>query len=324
MRMGVLSYTTRRILQFIPLILIVSFSVYFLMRLAPGDPIKTIYGMMPGRDYDPKDVERIREMYGLNDPILTQYLRWLWDFLHGNLGFSYKRHTPVAEMIMWRLANTFKIQIAGLIISVLLSLVIGVTSAVKQYSKLDEGLMVTSLFLWSVPNFWFSLMMIFLFSIFLGWFPTHGLQSMPGAPYSLSDEIWHLTLPILTLGLSMTGYFSRLVRSSMLEVLRQDYIVTARSKGLRERVVIYKHALGNAMLPVVTVLGIYFSMVFSGAAVVESVFAIPGVGSLMVSSVLFRDYSTMMGIIMVSSLATMACILLTDILYSYLDPRIQY
>lgn len=294
-----------------------------IIRSAPGDPVQTIYGMAPGRDYDPRDIERIRTSLGLNDPIYVQYLRWLFDFLRGNLGYSFKLHQSVASMILWRLTNTFKLQLSALAISLGGAITIGVISAVKQYSKTDKVSMVSVLFLWSMPGFWYALMMMLLFAVELRWFPTHGITTF-GQPYSIQNEIWHFVLPVFVLGTSMIGYSSRLVRSAMLDVLKQDYILTARSKGLAEKVVIYRHAMRNAMLPVVTMIGLYFSMVFSGAAVIETVFAIPGIGSLMVESSLFRDYSVIMGITMVVTVTTILSLLITDIVYSFLDPRIRF
>ncbi len=321
--MGLRTYILRRIIQFIPLIFIVSIITYGIIRSAPGDPIRNIYGMQAGRDYDPRDIERIRQSLGLNDPIYVQYLRWVANFLQGNLGYSYKLHESVGSMIAWRLGNTFKLQLSALVISLTSAVIIGVISAVKQYSKTDKAAMMGALFLWSMPGFWYALMMMLLFSLYLGWFPTHGIITM-GAPYSVLDEIWHFILPVVVLGTSMIGYSSRLVRSVMLEVLKQDYILTARSKGLKEKVVIYKHALRNAMLPVVTMVGLYFSWIFSGAAVIETVFAIPGIGSLMVDSCYYRDYSVIMGITMTVTVTTILSLLITDIIYSTMDPRIRY
>lgn len=321
--MGLRTYILRRIIQFIPLIFIVSIITYGIIRSAPGDPVRNIFGMLAGRDYDPADIERLRQSLGLNDPIYIQYLRWLADFLQGNLGYSYKLHEPVGPMIAWRLGNTFKLQLSALALSLTSAVIIGVISAVKQYSKTDKVAMMGALFLWSMPGFWYALMMMLIFSLYLGWFPTHGIITM-GAPYSVLDEIWHFILPVIVLGTSMIGYSSRLVRSVMLEVLKQDYILTARSKGLTEKIVIYKHAMRNAMLPVVTMVGLYFSWIFSGAAVIETVFAIPGIGSLMVESSYFRDYSVIMGITMTVTVTTIISLLITDIIYSVLDPRIRY
>ncbi len=322
--MGLRTYVLRRCLQYIPLIFIVSVVTYSVVRAAPGDPIRNIYGLVVGRDYDPKDIERIREKFGLNDPIHIQYLRWLGDFLQGNLGYSYKHHQPVASMVMFRILNTFKLQLSSLAISTTLSIIVGVVSAVRRYTKIDKALLGSALFFWSMPTFWFALMMILIFSVNLGLFPTHGLQTNPGTTHSMIDEIYHLILPVVTLGLSMIGYFSRLVRAEMLEVLSQDYIMTARAKGLKEKVVIYRHALRNVMLPIVTVLGLYFAWVFTGSAVIETVFAIPGVGSLMVEASYMRDYAVIMGITMTVTIATTLSILTTDIIYAYLDPRIRY
>lgn len=321
--MGLRTYILRRILQFIPLIFIVSAITYAIIRSAPGDPVQIIFGLAPGRDYNPADIQAIRIKLGLNLPIYIQYLQWLFGFLTGNFGYSYKAHASVASMILWRITNTFKLQLSALAISLCGAIAIGVTSAVKQYSKTDKVSMITALFLWSMPSFWYALMMMLLFSVTLGWFPVQGIATM-GAPYSLLDEIRHFILPVIVLGTSMIGYSSRLVRSAMLDVLKQDYILTARSKGLSEKVVIYKHAMRNAMLPVVTMVGLYFSMMFSGAAVIETVFGIPGIGSLMVDSSLNRDYPVIMGITMVVTVSTIFALLITDIVYSFLDPRIRF
>ena len=225
-------------------------------------------------------------------------------------------------MIESRIWNTIKLGLASLILSLLIAIPSGVISAVKQYSKLDYTVMGTSLFLWSLPSFWYGIVLILIFSLYLRLLPSGGTGALGGG--SFFEDLKYMVLPVLALGTGSAAFNARLVRSTMLDVLRQEYILTARSKGLKERVVIYKHALKNAMLPVVTVVGIHVGYLVSGTAVIENVFSWNGVGRLMVTASYQRDYPLLMGIVLVTTICVVLAILVTDIIYAYIDPRIKY
>jgi peptide/nickel transport system permease protein len=316
-------YVTRRILVLVPLLFGITIMIFVIVRSAPGDPVISFFGMRPGVDYDPSTIERVRHLLGLDQPLHIQYFQWLWRLLHGDFGRSFIHGVPVSQLIGRAMVNTLKIQIPSLLLAIGIAIPSGVISAVKQYSKADYAVMTSSLFFWSLPWFWFGMMMIYIFALQLGWFPTHGMAP-PGTEGSLIDQIRHAILPIVVLGTSSAGFMARLVRSSMLEVLRQDYISVARSKGLTEKIVIYRHALRNALLPLVTVIGLYVGLLFGGAAVTETVFAWPGCGSLIVTSARWRDYPTVMGITIIVTISVLISVLITDIAYAYLDPRVRY
>jgi len=318
--MGLMGYIVKRSLLTIPTFFVISFVVFVLVHSAPGDPVLTIYGMQPGLDFDPIYLEHIRHLYGLDQPLINQYLHWISRVLQGDLGRSYVFRLPVSKLIVNAFWNTLKLQFTGILLAIAIAIPIGVTSAVKQYSKTDYALMTSSIMLWSLPWFWYGLMLILMFAVTLGWFPTHGL-SYTGNPL---DELKHLILPATVMATSTAGFLARIVRSSMLEVLRQDYILVARSKGLKENMIIYKHALRNALLPVVTVIGLNFAYLFSGAAIIETTFAYPGCGWLIVQASNFRDYTLIMGITIIVTIGVMLTLLVTDIIYGYLDPRIKF
>ena len=321
--MGLKAYVIRRLILAVPLMIGVMTIVFVFVHLAPGDPVITVLGMRPGIDFTPADLDRIRHAYGLDRPIYVQYFDWISDLLHGDLGYSYVYAKPVSKLIASHIKNTLLLQTVSFAISLAIAIPAGVISAVKQYSKIDYVCTFFTSFFWSMPRFWLGLMMILTFTVALGVLPSSGMGP-PGQQPTLSDMLIHLILPAVTLGLNGTAFTARLTRASMLEVLRQDYILTARSKGLKERIVIYKHAFRNALLPVVTLIGVYVGWLIGGSVIVETVFAWPGIGMLVVDSANFRDYPVVMGVTLVVALSMIICVIITDIVYAYLDPRIKY
>lgn len=318
-------YIIRRVLVLIPTFFLISLLIFTLIHLAPGDPTNAMGGPHPLK---PETRERIRIEYGLDQPIPVQYLIWLNKLLHGDLGFSYLNQAPVVQMISLRIPNTLELALLSEFFSIVIAIVLGVIAAVKHHSIYDASFSVTALAGYSIPDFWLGLMLMLVFSIWLGWFPVSSVATFGttfATPFhALLDNLWHFFIPVLTLVVVWTAYLFRLVRSAMLEVLMQDYITTARSKGLKERIVIYKHALRNAMLPVVTYVGNSIGFLFSGAAVIESIFSLPGLGELMVKSSEARDYPALMGLGVAIALMVLVANLCTDIGYAVIDPRIRY
>ena len=302
-------YIVRRLLYAVPVMLVVSIIVFGILHIAPGDPAT----MLAGEDARPEDVAAIKAKYGLDQPLYVQYGVWLADVLHGDLGKSLVTRRAVLAEVTARMPATAELAIASLLVAVTVGMIVGVISATRQYSLMDHGIMIVALLGVSVPVFWLGLMLILLLSVELHWFPTGG-----------AGTFMQLVLPALTLGASSTAIIARMTRSSMLEVVRQDYIRTARSKGLKERVVTIRHALKNALIPVVTVVGIEFGYLLGGAVITETVFARPGLGRLLVSSITSRDFPVVQGTLMLLAGSFVLVNLLVDIVYGYLDPRIRY
>jgi len=318
-------YVIRRSLIFIPSFFLATILIFILIHLAPGDPIDIMFSTRPvSREL----ADQIRHGLGLDKPIYVQYFFWLWRLLQGNLGVSYLTGKQVADLIAGRIGNTVLLMGSGLILSLILAILLGVTAAVKHRTVIDDFLCGVGLFGYSMPSFWLALMLILLFSLQLGLFPVFGMYSTGSEQknllFYLGDLLWHLALPVVAVAASYTGYLARLVRNSMLEVLRQDYITTARAKGVKERVIIYKHALQNALLPVITVVGITLRTLVGGAVVVETIFAWPGLGKLAVDMALQRDFPTLMGISVSMIAIVLLANLVTDISYALVDPRIKY
>ena len=320
--MRLIEYAIRRALLAIPLIFGVTILIFVLVHMAPGDPVYQFFGMREMVDYNPADIERIRHNLGLDQPLPVQYLNWLSRLVQGDLGYSYITGAPVLRLIETRIWNTLLLNVVSIILALSIAIPVGVTSAIKQYSKTDYAVMSTTLFFWSMPSFWYGIMLIMVFAVALRWFPTSGTHPLGGG--TILQNLRYLVLPTIALGTGTAAFNARLVRATMLEVLRQNYILTARSKGLRERVVIYKHALKNALIPVVTVVGINLGYMLSGSAVIENVFAWNGIGRLMVSAVYQRDYPLLMGISLVTTVCVIFTLIITDIVYAYIDPRIKY
>ena len=301
-------YVLKRILLLIPVLLGVSLLVFAIMSLTPGDPAQLILG-----ENAPKEaVLKLREEMGLNDPFFMQYFRFVKNAIMGDFGRSYTTGREVFGEIFARFPNTLILAIIGIIISVCIGIPIGIISATRQYSFLDSFSMVIALLGVSMPVFWLGLMLILTFSVKLGWLPSGGF-----------DGLKSIILPSITLGVGSAAIITRMTRSSMLEVIRQDYIRTARAKGVAEKVVINKHALKNALIPIITVVGLQFGHLLGGAVLTESVYSWPGVGRLMVDAIRQKDTPTVLAAVVFLAAAFSVVNLLVDILYAYVDPRIK-
>ncbi len=315
-----LKYIIRRILQAIPLLIIISIITYTIINLAPGDPI---YMFVNPDTADVMDIEALRHDLGLDKPLPVRYLIWLGNILKGDLGTSFQQSRPVADLIKELLPNTIILAVCSTLLSFLIAIPAGIISAVKRNTVVDYFFSTLSFIGVSLPSFWFGLMLLLLFSLKLGWLPSGGMRANFDY-FELGDRIRHLILPMVVLGFGAMASKMRYMRGSMLEVIRQDYIRTARSKGLSERIVIFKHALRNSLLPIITMLGLIIPGLVSGAAIIESVFSWPGIGRMSIMATFSRDYPVMMGGIMMGSVLTVAGSLIADILYALADPRIKY
>jgi ABC-type dipeptide/oligopeptide/nickel transport system permease component len=311
-------YIVKRILILIPLLLAISLFTFFLVHLAPGDPIATQFGMNMKR-MEPERIEAIREELGLNDPLAVQYLRYLGNLLNGDMGQSLTTKKPVLDEISARLPATIQLTLAAMFVSLLLAIPLGILSAVKRGSIVDKLGMSGALLGVSMPSFWVGIMLMLLFSLQLGWLPSSGRGDG-----TTVGTIKALILPALTLGMALMGLTTRLMRSSMLEVLGQDYMQTARAKGLRSTIVLNRHGLRNALIPVVTIVGLQFASLLGGAVIVETIFAWPGIGRLAVNAILRRDYPVIMGTVLVFAVVFILMNLLVDLFYTLIDPRINF
>ena len=302
-------YILRRLLLLIPVMIGVSFIVFTMMYFTPGDPAR----IMLGESAPEAEVQRLRDDLGLNDPFFVQYGRYVKNaVVNQDLGRSYVTKRPVFDEIAARFPNTLKLAALGVLVAVIIGIPVGIISATKQYSLFDNVSMVFALIGVSMPNFWQGLLLIILFSINLAWLPSSGF-----------DTWKHMILPAVTLGTSSAAIITRMTRSSMLEVVRQDYIRTARAKGVSERIVIYRHALKNALIPVVTVIGLEFGAFLGGAVLTETIFAINGIGRLTIDAIRQRDFPIVQGTVLVISLLFVFVNLLVDISYKFLNKRID-
>ena len=304
-----LKYIIRRILLLIPVMFGVSVIVFSLLYFTPGDPVRNKLGT----NASPEEVLKLREKMGLNDPFLVQFGRYLKNIVfRGSLGDSYITEQPVVLEIGSRVGSTIRLAISSTIVAICLGIPLGIISAIKQYSVFDHITMVFALIGLSMPVFWLGLLMILLFSVKLGWFPSSGFSGFK-----------HMVLPALALGAQSVAVLTRMTRSSMLETIRQDYIRTARAKGQKEKIVIFKHALGNSLIPVITVVGIQFGQLMGGAVMTEIIFSIPGIGRLMIDSIKLRDAPVVLGCVLFVAVPFAIVNLIVDILYTYVDPRIK-
>lgn len=303
------SYLARRLLLVLPVVLGVVTVVFLLIHLIPGDPVE----IMLGESALPADRDALREALGLDRPILEQYGSFLWGLCRGDLGVSLQQRRPVTALIREHYPATLGLTLAAMLISLLIALPAGILSGIRQYSAWDHSTMFLALLGVSMPNFWLGPLLIWVFSIQLGWFPVSGKGGLA-----------HLLLPALTLGASMAAIVARMTRSSVLEVLKEDYVMTARAKGLSEARIILKHVLRNAMLPVLTVVGLQFGGLLAGSIITETIFSWPGLGTLMVKAIQTRDYPVVQGCVLVIALSYVLVNLSTDLLYGVIDPRIRY
>jgi peptide/nickel transport system permease protein len=304
-----LRFIAKRILWMIPLLLGVTLIVFLILHLTPGDPAALILGDAA----DQQTIEMLRHEMGLDRPLMVQYVDFLWKALHGDLGTSTHTRRPVIDELASRLPATMEIACMALLLAVIIGITVGIVSAVKRYSAFDHAMMLTTLIFASMPSFWLGLILMLTFSVKLGWLPAVGRGGFS-----------YLILPALTLAATPTALIARLTRSSMLDVVEEDYIRTAHAKGLSEEVIVWKHALKNAMIPIITVIGIQFGGMMGGSVVIESVFAWPGVGKLMVDSILTKNYPVVQGGLLLMAVIVSVINLIVDITYGLLDPRIRY
>jgi peptide/nickel transport system permease protein/oligopeptide transport system permease protein len=304
------AYLARRLLSTIPVLLAVSLLVFSMLHLVPGDPVKL---MLSEFQTSPEQIERLRAQLHFDEPLPNQFGRFLFGALQGDLGISIRSRRPVADEIMDNLPSTLQLTLAGLLVAAVAGTTLGILAAVRHRTWADAASMLIALLGVSMPSFWLGLLFIFLFSLNLRWFPATG-----------GGDLSHLVLPALTLGLGASAILARLTRSSMLEVLRQEYITTARAKGVREYFVIARHALKNALIPMVTVFGLQFGQLMAGAVVIETVFSRPGIGRLIVDAILAKDFPLVQGIVLVVATSYVIVNLAVDMIYAYLDPRIRY
>jgi len=303
-----LQYILKRLWHTVYVVVGISLISFFFIHLS-GDPVQL---MLPG-DASEKEVDELREQLGFNDPLYLQYARFASKAIQGDFGQSLYYHVPVMELVIERLPASLELAVAAMLFALVLAIPIGIISAVKRGSFLDMGSMFGALLGLSMPHFWLGIMLMLFFSVELGWLPTSGRGTMA-----------QLIMPAVSLGLSLMAMFARLTRSVMLEVLSLDYIRTARAKGLKEQIVIAKHALKNALIPLVTVAGMQFGFLIGGTVIIETVFGWPGLGRLVVQAIFSRDYPLVQAIVFVLSLLFVGMNLLVDILYVYLDPQISY
>jgi len=321
-------YILKRLLQAIPLLWGVATITFFITHMAPGDPMDMYLEEQRQRQVDPEIIELLRKKYGLDQPIHVQYVKWLGNVVKGDLGESFRHRRPVAKLIAERIPYTIQLTVLALLFGTLFGMILGIISAVKQYSALDKTVTVGSLVIYSIPGFWLALMLVLVFSVNLGWLPTSQTRSLDYEFFSFGqkilDRIWHLILPVFILGIGSAAGKARYMRNRLLEVLNEEYILSARARGLRERVVILKHALRNALIPLVTILGLHLPFLLGGSVLIEAIFAWPGMGTLAVGAVSGRDYPLIMATSMMSAVLVVIGNLLADIAYAALDPRVSY
>jgi peptide/nickel transport system permease protein len=313
-------YIRRRLLQMIPLLIGISMLIFAIIQAAPGGP-ETVY-LATGRFVNMQVIEAYKAKLGLDQPVYIQYLKWIGAAITGDFGFSYTSSRPVIDVILERLPATAELMGFAFVFAAFVALPLGVLSAVKQYSIADFVGTAISFLGIAMPVFWFGLILQLLFSVKLGWLPTSGRETVGDA--SFLDHMRHLILPGMVLSLRYIAGWSRYMRTTMLGVIRADYIRTARSKGLKENVVLMRHALKNALIPVVSILALDLAGLFSGAVLTETIFAWPGIGRLFIQSMYNRDYPLLMGILMMGSFMVVFFNLVADIIYGWLDPRISY
>ena len=304
-----LNYLIKRLLSTIPVLLGISLLLFFMLRMLPGDPAQVLAGQMAS----PQEIENIRQQLGLDRPIYEQYANFLSRLARFDLGRSARTQNPVTQEIWARLPNTLLLAVVAISLACLFGIPAGIISAVRPYSWIDYLVTTSALFGMSMPVFWLGLMLVVLFSVILKWLPAGGTGSWQ-----------HVILPSFTLAAFVVAFIARMTRSTMLETLSQDYTTTARSKGLQERVVVIKHALKNAMIPIITVVGLQFGLLLGGAVLTETVFAWPGLGRLIVDSILARDYPVIQGTILIFGLLYIMVNLVVDFIYALVDPRIRY
>ncbi len=301
-------YIIKRLIMLIPVLLGVAFIIFAIMSVAEGDPVYSV----AGPDATEEELDALREEMGLNGSLIERYFRYIGKLLRGNLGTSYISQMDVMKLYLQRLPNTLRLASLAMVVAILMSVPLGIIAAVNQNSWKDTIAMILALIGLSMPNFWLGLLLMLLFSLKLGWFPSGG-----------SEGALSVVLPAVTVGVGLAALLTRTTRSSMLDVLRQDYLRTARAKGVSERKVVMHHALRNALIPIITIFGVQFSNVLGGSVLAETVFAWPGVGRLVVDAIDQRDIPTVTGALIMTTMLVTIVNLLVDIVYAYVDPRIK-
>jgi len=312
-----LAYILRRLLLMIPVLLIVAVIIFSLIHITPGDPA----AVMAGEDATVQQIEDMRERLGLNEPLHIQFLDWFANAMRGDFGESIFLRQPVTEAIRDRVQPTLALTIYSLTLAVLIAVPSGVIAAVRRNSIIDRLLMVMSISGAAVPGFFFGIMLILIFAVILGWLPSGGYVNIEDDPV---EHFKLMILPTIALGFSAAGLLARMVRSTMLDVLNEDYVRTAYAKGLPNRGVILRHALRNALIPAMTVLGVSLAGLLGGAVVIETVFNLPGMGRLVVQSIGRRDFPVIQGVVLITAVIQVLAMLLVDVLYVYVDPRVRY
>jgi peptide/nickel transport system permease protein len=310
-------YILKKLLLLVPTVLAITFLVFSMMHVIPGDPIHLLLGDM----YDQRQADELRREYGLDRPLLVQYVKWLGRLVQGDWGRSIFTHRPVLQDIAYRIPVSLELIVLSMLLALLIAVPAGVISAIRPYTALDYAVMTVAMLGVSMPDFFLGILLFLLFSLTLGWLPVQGYVPLS---VSVVDNLKHMALPAVALGLARCAILTRLVRASMLEVVKLDYVTTARAKGVVEFLVINKHALKNALIPTITVLGLQIGFLIGGAIVIEAVFGIPGLGTFGVQGIAKRDYQQVQGFVLVVALMFVCCNLLVDISYAYLDPRIRY
>ena len=321
-------YILKRLLQAIPLLLGIATITFIIVRLAPGDPMDMYMEQRFQRDVDPAVIELLRKKYGLDQPLPVQYAKWIGNIVRGDLGESFRYRRPVATLIAERVPYTLQLAALALVMDALIGIALGIFSAVKQYSRADKAITLGSLVVYSIPGFWLALMLVLAFSVNLGWFPTSQTRSLDyellSAGGKVADRLWHLALPVFVLGIASAAGTARYMRTKLLDVLSEEYVLAARARGLSERVVILQHALRNALIPIVTIYGLALPFLLGGAVLIEKVFAWPGMGLLAVEAIGARDYPVIMATSMIAAVLVVLGNLLADVTYALVDPRVSY
>ena len=324
MSRGRVRYLATKLAQVLLTLLTVATFNFLLFHVLPGDPIRL---QARAGNLQPADIERLKALYGLDQPLFIQYLVYLRDLVTGNLGMSFTYHLPVTDILAQRIANTIQLLTLATVLVLIIGVAAGVLAAARRGSKTDASTVVTSLFFWSLPTFWTGLVLIFVFGVWLRWLPISG-ASTPGAHFKspwdgFVDSVRHLILPTITLILVDIGQFVLITRSSLIDVMTEDFILTARAKGLSPRRVLWGHAVRNAMLPVVTASALYVALVIGGAIQVETVFSWPGMGSLIYDAVLRRDYPLIEASFLIFAVTVIFVNFISDLLYMWIDPRVR-
>ncbi len=320
-------YALRRVLQAIPILFILSVLLFAMVRAAPGGPLSTAYR---NPNVTKEQIDILKKQLGLDKPLPVQYVKWLGDMLQGNMGDSIKFRRPVSEMIAERIPNTLVLVGVSFLVTLIIALPVGILSARKPYSLFDYTATTLTFIGQSVPVYWLGLALILVFYVTISnpstgkpLFPAGGMRTI-GGESSLLDMAWHLVLPVTALSASWAAWYSRFLRSSLMDVLHEDYVRTARAKGASDRLVYYKHALRNAILPLITLIGLDLPSLFAGALFIETIFAWPGMGRLFWDAARGRDYPVLLAVVMIDAVIIIFCNILADLFYGILDPRVKY